>query len=685
MQKIIHLMTRACLALVIIASTLTLSSATAFSQLENPVTWSVSAQMLAEQRAELTFTATIEEGWNLYAQDNPTSPPATVFSFEESPAYTRQGLVNEPPALEKYDPNFQTTLRTYKKQAIFRQLISLEGTKPLTINSSVYFMSCSDNQCVTPETTHFQFNSDGTSMGGQVLLEETIPEAEASFDLEDIRGLLWFFTLAFMGGMAALLTPCVFPMIPLTITFFLNNKEERLGGKLQALVYGLSIIAISTSAGTVLALFMGPEFANFLSTHWLPNILFFLVFLFFAAALLGMFSLELPQFLVKLSDNRANKGGFTGTIFMALTLVLVSFSCTGPIIGAILVESAGGAVLKPVIGMLGFSLAFALPFTFFAFFPALLEKLPKSGSWLNSVKVLLGFFELAMSFKFLSIADQTYHWGILDREIFLALWIVIFSMQGFYLLGKLKFAYDSTMPHISVPRLFLAIITFAFVVYLIPGMFGAPLKGLAGYLPPQHTLDFDLPKIILDRSKKSASTNTAQASGCPTAKHQDLLNLPHGLSGYFDLKQALTCARRVNKPIFIDFTGHGCVNCREMEARVWSNPAVLERLERDYVVVALYVDDKQLLPKAEWRFSTFDKKLKKSIGAQNADLQATMFQINAQPYYILLGHDGDVLAEPRGYDLDADAFATFLDTGVSNFKKGSSVGRVELPKAIEPQ
>ena len=429
-----------------------------------------------------------------------------------------------------------------------------------------------------------------------------------------------------------------------------------------------------------MAVVAGPDIANWLSTHWLPNVLFFLIFVIFAASFFGMFEMTLPSWMVNKSDQAADKGGFLGPIFMALTLVLVSFSCTGPIVGTILVESAGGQVIKPIVGMFGFSLAFALPFTLFAFFPSLLANMPKSGGWLNSVKVVLGFLELALGLKFLSIADQTYHWGILDREVYLAFWIVIFFLLGLYLLGKLKFAHDSDVPYLSVPRLTLAIITFTFVMYLIPGMFGAPLKALSGYLPPQQTHDFDFNTIIRDNVKLYSGSGGSSGDVqeiCETPKYHEFLHLPHGLEGYFDYDQAVACAKEQNKPIFIDFTGHGCVNCREMEANVWSDPKVLKRLREDYIIVALYVDDKTKIPEEEWVTSSYDGKIKKTVGKKYADLQVTKFHVNAQPFYVLMGHNDDVLVQPRAYDLDVDAFVKFLDMGVKNFREGKNVFKVE--------
>ncbi|WP_083187244.1 protein-disulfide reductase DsbD family protein [Polaribacter vadi] len=489
---------------------------------------------------------------------------------------------------------------------------------------------------------------------------------------------LWSFSiLAFGSGLAALLTPCVFPMIPLTVSFFGdkntqdNTTTNKKSGIKKAFLYGFFIIAIYVVAGTIVAKINGPEFANWLSTHWVPNVLFFVIFIIFAMSFLGMFELTLPNKWINKMDGLSNKGGVLGVFFMAFTLVLISFSCTGPIVGSVLVLSAGGAVIKPIVGMFAFSLALALPFTLFAAFPKWLEKLPKSGGWLQEVKVILGFFELALALKFLSIADQVYHWGILDREIYLALWIVIFSLLGFYLLGKLRLPHHAESKTTSVPKLLMATLIFSFVVYLIPGMIGAPLKALSGYLPPLTTQEFVLQENNLSNNGL-AKVSPLRGDGrgdCPEPLYADLLHLPHGLQGYFDLDQAKKCAKAQNKPIFIDFTGHGCVNCREMEARVWSDPRVLEILKKEYVVVALYVDEKTKLPKEDWYESEYDGKTKKTIGKQNADYQITKFTTNSQPLYVLIDHNEEVLTTPKSYDLDVNNFIAFLKSGVKKYKE----------------
>ncbi len=478
--------------------------------------------------------------------------------------------------------------------------------------------------------------------------------------------LLTFIIVAFLGGLAALLTPCVFPMIPMTVSFFTGRAKNRRQGIRNALIYGFSIIIIYTFVGSVLAPFMGPDTANFLATHWLPNTFFFIVFIIFALSFFGLFDINLPTGFVNKIDKQADKkGGILGIFFMGLTLVLISFSCTGPIVGSILVESAGGMIVKPVLGMFGFSLAFAIPFTLFAIFPEWISNLPKSGGWLNSVKVVLGFLEFAFAFKFLSIADQAYHWHILDREVYLAIWIVTFTLMGFYILGKIRLPHDSKVESLSVWRLVIAIAVFSFVTYLIPGMFGAPLKALSGYLPPITSQDFNLPGQIMNAG--NLSQDPGKNSLCSDPKYADFLEFPLGIKGYFDYKQAIECAREKHKPLFIDFTGHGCVNCREMEARVWSDPEVLRRLKNDFIMVALYVDDKTELPKSEWYTSSYDGKVKKTIGRQNADFQITRYNNNAQPFYVILDDQENLLMSPKAYDLNDEDFVKFLDGALGKF------------------
>lgn len=471
---------------------------------------------------------------------------------------------------------------------------------------------------------------------------------------------------AILWGFAALLTPCVFPMVPMTISYFMNNQGGAARGRFMAVIYGVFIIGLYTlpiAAIILITKLLGGDSVtvdifNWLATHWLPNVIFFLVFMIFAASFFGAFDITMPSWLVNRSDNKASSGGLGGLFFMALTLVLVSFSCTGPIVGSVLIKSTSGELWTPIITMLAFSGAFALPFIFFGLFPTLLKGLPKSGGWLNSVKVVLGFVEVAFGLKFLSVADQTYHWGILDREIYLAIWIVVFSLLGLYLLGKLRFSHDSEVKSVGVTRLFLSIAVFSFVVYLIPGMFGAPLKGLSGYLPPIHTQDFRLTGGALGSRSNDKSA----------IKYSDFLSLPHDLEGFFDYNQAMEYARSTKKPLLVDFTGHGCVNCREMEAKVWSDPKVLKLLRDNYVIVALYSDDKKVLPQQDW-VTTTNGKVLKSLGKINSYFAHKQFGINAQPYYMILDGSGRQIVPARSYDLNVDAFAEFLRKGVDEYNK----------------
>lgn len=640
-----------------------------------PVTWSFSKNKIESGLYELKFTATIEKGWHLYSTTlGEGGPLPTIFSFDLSNNIELVGVAEpsrEPETV--FDKVFGMNVEYFSDEVTFTQLIQLKKEENITINGEVNYMTCNDDSCI-PGDKEFSFVIGETSKvqssknEGSIVINDDLKGGAN-------RNLLIFLFFSFLAGLAAILTPCVFPMIPMTVSFFMHSSESKAKARLHAILYGLSIIAIYTIIGTLVAVIFGPDAANWLSTHWIPNIIFFVIFVIFAFSFFGMFEIVLPSWLVNKADKGADRGGLLGSFFMALTLVLVSFSCTGPIVGAILVESAGGAVLKPIVGMFGFALAFAMPFTLFALFPQWLSNLPKSGGWLNSVKVVLGFIELALGLKFLSVADQTYHWGILDREVYIAIWIVIFTLLGFYLLGKLKFAHDSDVKFVSVPRLMMSIIVFSFVVYLIPGMFGAPLKAISGYMPPMSTHDFDLHKIIREEVDLITSDqgfsflDEVKTDGCEEPKFADLLHLPHGLEGYFDYEQAIACARAQNKPLFIDFTGHGCVNCREMEANVWGDARVLERLKNDFVIVALYVDDKTKLPESEWVTSEYDGKVKKTIGKKYADFQITRYGVNAQPYYVILDHQEQMLVEPKARDLNPDNFVKFLDKAIEEFAK----------------
>jgi thiol:disulfide interchange protein len=652
------------------------------------------------ETVDLIFTATIDKDWYMYSSDfDPDlGPMLTTFTFEKNNSFEVVGKLKPQNPKTKFEEVWNGNVRYFEGTGVFKQTIKILTDNPVIKGSSEY-QTCSHvtGLCI-PGNDDFEFkglkvvagtvtsepaptvgavtSSTDTSKitaasAGKLADSATIADAGqsdtsskaastvsqslGSEDPTEGKSLLGFALAAFLSGLVALLTPCVFPIIPMTVSYFTNQEK----GKLKAFIYGISIVLIYTLIGTIVSRLNGPAFANFLSTHWLPNLLFFAIFFVFGLSFLGLFEIVLPSGFVNKMDQKADQGGYAGVFFMAFTLVLVSFSCTGPIVGSLLVASAGGEVVKPIIGMASFSAAFAIPFTLFALFPQWLKSLPKSGGWLNTVKVVLGFLELALALKFFSIADQVYHWRLLDREVYLAFWIVIFGLLGFYLLGKIRTPHDSPLEKVSVPRLLLSIITLTFVVYMIPGMWGAPLKALAGYLPPQSTLDFDL-------NKRTAGIASTIAPG-ETRKYADLFHLPHELEGFYDYQEALAYAKKVNKPVFIDFTGHGCVNCREMEARVWVDPAVQQRLRNDYVIVALYVDDKTELPESSWYTSKYDNKVKKTIGAQNADLQIVRYNNNAQPHYCLVDHEGNLLVEPKNYDLNPANFAAFLDSGKEAF------------------
>jgi len=695
----------------------------AFSQVVNHVTWKYSTKVVSDNEVTLVFKATIEKKWHLYGINDELNP--FVSTFEKSDKYALKGKIKQLGHPHKaYDEMMAATREEFSGTATFEQTITVLSTEDFKVTGSLDYQACIDDGMCVMEAPDFEFAIKGAKKVGKVDVSTTKVETEenpAETETEEVveatdtatvvvsenddhskknteitdvyeykdgkkqtiklnvtdtdksesdnSGLFTLFWIAFIGGLLAIFTPCVFPMIPMTVSFFMHDGQSKAKARFEALVYSLSIILIYTVIGTIVAVAFGANFANWLSTHWIPNVAFFLIFVIFAASFFGMFEITMPSWMVNKSDQKADKGGVLGAFFMAFTLVLVSFSCTGPIVGGILVASAGGEILMPIVGMLGFSLAFALPFGIFAFFPSLLQGMPKSGGWLNSVKVVLGFIELALGLKFLSIADQTYHWGILDREVYIALWIVIFALMGLYLLGKIKFAHDSELKHLGVPRLIMVIITFSFVMYMIPGMFGAPLKVLSGYLPPQQTLDFDLERLGRENSANTIDKLGGESTLCFKPKYSEFLHLPHGLHGYYTYQEALACAKEQGKPIFVDFTGHGCVNCREMEASVWKTPGALKRLQENFVIFSVYVDDKTELPESEWVMSRVDGKMKKTLGKINADFQIFNFNENSQPVYAILDHEGNLMNGTTSYNKDVDVFVNFLDKGVEEFKK----------------
>ena len=632
---------------------------TVMAQNENPVKWKHSVSEKGDGLYTVELKAEMEDGWHIYVTDPAKAFNPTTFEFTPSEGVVAEGelrLLSN--AKVEMDELLNMEIGHYDNEAIFEQDFKVEG-KGGEVKVAVSYQACNVGSCLSPTTDEFTVEL-GNAPAAEV---KAVKDAAG-------EGSLWSLIIeAILWGFAALLTPCVFPMVPMTVSFFMKNSGSAARGRINASLYGLFIVALYTLPIAILIIItrvvggdaVTADIFNWLATHWLPNILFFVVFMIFAASFFGAFEITLPSSLVNKSDAQSDKGGIGGIFFMALTLVLVSFSCTGPIVGSVLIKSTSGEVWSPIITMLAFSTAFALPFTLFAFFPSMLQKLPKSGGWLNSVKVVLGFIEVALGFKFLSVADQVYHWNLLDREVYLAIWIVVFSLLGLYLLGKIKFAHDSEVKHLSVGRLALAIGVFTFVVYMIPGMWGAPLKALSGYLPPLSSHDFVL-------GQQSAAPVSGTTSDINAPKYGDFLHLPHGLKGFFDMEEAEAYAKKVGKPIFIDFTGHGCVNCREMEARVWADPAVQQILRDEYVIVALYTDDKMPLPESDW-VTTESGKVLKTLGKVNANYALTRFGVNAQPYYVLQGKDGKILGEPRGYDLSVEGFVEFLQKGLDEYKK----------------
>ncbi len=629
------------------------------------VKWSSSTEQIADQEYQITIRADIAEGYHIYdiapyGGYNPTS-----ITFSPNSGIELIGTMEVITQPKRYIDEFTNEEEgSFSNKAEFAQRVKLLK-KGGEIKVAIEWMTCNDNSCIPPEDIELS-----VLLGEQsVAATDTTDKATAAATPEQGGASIWSLIIeAILWGFAALLTPCVFPMIPMTVSFFMKGEGGAAAGRFKALLYGLFIVALYTlpiAAIIIITRTLGgdavtADIFNWLATHWLPNVLFFAVFMIFAASFFGAFEITLPSWMVNKSDEKADRNSIGGIFFLALTLVLVSFSCTGPIVGSVLIKSTAGEFWNPIITMLAFSAAFALPFALFAFFPSTLKSLPKSGGWLNSVKVVLGFIELALGMKFLSVADQTYHWGLLDREIYLAIWIVIFTLLGLYLLGKLKFAHDSDMPHLTVGRLALSIVTFSFVVYMIPGMWGAPLKGLSGYLPPMHTQDF-----VMGQGSTTTTTSSSEIQG---AKYSDFLHLPHNLEGFFDMEEAEAYAAKVNKPLFVDITGHGCVNCREMEARVWSDPRVLQILRDDYVIVALYSDDKTTLDESMW-VTTDSGKTLKGLGKINSHYARTTYGVNAQPYYIIQDNDGVQLSDPRGYNLDIESFIAFLEAGVEAYNK----------------
>ncbi|RVT98487.1 thioredoxin family protein [Mucilaginibacter limnophilus] len=637
----------------------------AVAQIENPVHWRFSFEKINVHQGCIVLHASIDPKWHVYGQHiGKDGPIPTTFKFDPSPDYRLIGKVTETPKpVSGFDQNFDMEISWHEKQVVFRQLIEYKGTAQ--VSGTIEYMACNDHKCLPPAEEKFQIQaiantivaSDPISAGNnkgsdkkaqptEVIVQSSLPQTTSS----SYAGI---FLAGFLGGLAAFFMPCIYPMIPLTISFFTKQEGTRRKGIRSALLYGLFIIGIYVGLGLSITFIFGSAALNEAASSAAFNLIFFAVLIIFALSFLGAFEITLPSGLVNKMDDRSNKSGLTGLFFMALTLALVSFSCTGPIIGTLLVDAVSkGTYYGPAMGMLGFSSALAIPFTLFAVFPSWLKELPRSGGWLNTVKVSLGFLEFALAFKYLSNVDLAYHWNLLDRQAFLIIWIIVFAFLGFYLAGKIRLSHDTETRTLTLPRLFISMVVFGFTLYMIPGAFGAPLEAISGWLPPPTAQRSDL---------VSATDNgDRQTSG---KKYASLFHAPHGLDAFYDYEQALDESKKLNKPVLLDFTGWSCTNCRKMEASVWSDQAVLERLKKDYVLVSLYVDDKTELAASEQYVSSFSGKKIKTVGQKWSDLQAARFSTNSQPYYVIVNGSGKKLTMPQAFDLNISNYVAFLEKG----------------------
>lgn len=665
----------------------------------DPVKWTYTVKETSANEAELVFTAKLDAGWHLYSQyTDPMGPVALKFNFNESNDYQLVGKVAEPKAHEEMDDIFNCVVKSFSGTVVFRQKVKRIAKKDFTVSGTMSYQLCNNGSCIAPEDHDFTFKVPGVKVEPaenvvakadtekavevdtaapakeEVVTALAATEKPSATEKKKSQSLLVIFLLAIGGGILTMFTPCVFPMIPMTVNFFMHNSDNLAKNRRQAWFFGFSIVFLFAVLGAILTLIFGPKLLYQMGTHWLPNLIFFAIFFVFALSFFGLFEIKMPEKWINKSDEQADKGGLLAPFFIALTTVLVSFSCTGPILGAALVGLTTSSTDRWVslVTMLGFGIGFAAPFTLLAMFPQALKNM-KSGSWLNTVKVTFAFLELAFGLKFLQMADLYCNWGLLPRDIYLALWIVIFGMLGFYLLGKLRFKGDDEVKEISTLRLFLAIADLAFVVWMIPGLWGAPLKGLSGFLPPMESQEFNIEKIVVE------NTQAIHQSGNPTIqfgklpadrRYADKLHVPLGFEAFFDLDEAKAYARKEGKPVFIDFTGKTCANCREMEHYVWTNPEVKRILNEEFVMVSLYADENTIqLPESEW--VTDDKgHVLKTLGRKNLNYQKTAFNMNAQPYYVIVDADGKVLTkENYKYDRDVQKFINWLNEGLNNYKK----------------
>lgn len=644
------------------------------AQIQDPVQFKTELKTLSDTELQIVFTGKIDAGWHVYSTDLPEGGPiSATFNTDKMEGLELVGkLMPQGAEIENFDKVFEMKLRYFEKTATFVQ--KLKVTAPnYQIEGYLEYGACNDENCLPPTEVSFKFSGKGASTAATAAAQpaenvaETTPAATVTpasvtapagstpaywtpvvqelnafgeTTSQQDRSWIYIFFAGFIGGLLALFTPCVWPIIPMTVSFFLKRSKNKKKGIRDAWTYGASIVVIYVTLGLAITLIFGASALNALSTNAIFNILFCLMLVVFAASFFGAFELTLPSKWSNAVDSKAEQtSGLLSIFLMAFTLSLVSFSCTGPIVGFLLVEvSTTGSVIAPTIGMLGFALALALPFTLFAMFPTWLKSMPKSGGWMNVIKVSLGFLELAFALKFLSVADLAYGWGILDRETFLALWIVIFGLLGFYLLGKIKFPHDDDEDHVSVPRFFLALFSLAFAVYMVPGLWGAPLKAVSAFAPPMNTQDFNLYK------------NEVHAQ-------------------FDDYEAGMEYAKRNGKPVMLDFTGYGCVNCRKMEAAVWTDPKVNKLMTEDYVLITLYVDNKTPLPEHIQVMENGKERTLRTVGDKWSYLQRAKFGANAQPFYVLIDNEGKPLNKSYSYDEDIDKYVDFLQTGLQNYRK----------------
>lgn len=663
-----------------------LFSILAKAQIYNPIKWKTSVEKISGTEYELQAKAVIETGWHLYSQNvGDAGPVPTHFSFSKNPNFELIGEVKEEKGKTINDPVFKMSIKFFEKETIFKQRIKLLADKPFSIKAEVEFMVCNDENCLPPSYDELDFKINPIkNIALEKPAETTIKEVKVDSapvkaatailpikklspvkktlknktEKPELNNLWTIFILSFFSGFAALLTPCVFPMIPMTVSFFTKQSKTKSQGIQKAIFYGIFIITIYIFLGAVVTWAFGADSLNALSTNVWFNLIFFMLLMIFACSFLGAFEIILPNTLANKVDSQADKGGLVGIFFMALALAIVSFSCTGPIVGTLLVEAASRGGLAPFIGMFGFSLALALPFTLFAAFPGWLNSLPKSGGWLNSVKVVLGFLEIALAFKFLSNADLVLQLHWLERETFLAIWIAIFTALTLYLFGKIKLRHDSPSSHISVGRLGLGIVVLSFTIYLIPGIWGAPLKMISGFPPP---LNYSEIPNGLGNNANADQTSENLPEGAEFG--------PHKIIAFTDYEKGMAFAEKEGKPVMLDFTGHACVNCRKMEDNVWSDKKVMQILKNDLVVISLYVDDKRELPLNEQTISQLTGKKIKYIGQKWSEFQTVTYKTNAQPFYVIIDNNGRKLSEPEAYNPDIENYLFWLKTGIENFKR----------------